>query len=441
MEIRQYIGARYCPRFVGLYDNTQSYEALDVVDNGSGTSYIAKKPTPANTPLTDTDYWFLYGSTSGAILNLQQQIDDMKDGTVSGSLQEQINDNSSDIQALTNDVTDLIGYKDRLFIVGHDATKDQYTSIQAAVNDAKLIASSNNRCCILIKGGMYNENVTLLDAAGVDFTGIGRVTIQADVAYPDSPLLIGGDSVIKNIFFVSLHSGSYGVHVEGGTTGDLRFINCNFLSTDTAALGIGFTSNRTVKLENCDLQSFTAHALYAHNRADGVAASNQELVLINSRFSNGAGGTNPCITLEDARYRTGTTGISSILNVTCANCIGYPNNINYLEYGQSPSTYGYIPTGKQIQLTTVSMNTIWGLDTYKAVLDIKGNFGLNTSLIEIPVLNADLYDWSVVSATYHSTDVTVTTTVSAVTSSYVRLNSSGLNAYDTIRVAIIGRKK
>lgn len=75
MAIRQYIGARYVPRFTGLYDATQIYEALDVVDNGSGTSYIAKKTVPAGTPLTDRDYWFLYGASSGAIINLQDQLD------------------------------------------------------------------------------------------------------------------------------------------------------------------------------------------------------------------------------------------------------------------------------------------------------------------------------------------------------------------------------
>lgn len=112
-----YVGARYVPRFTGLYDETQSYEALDVVDNGSGTSYIAKKPTPAGTPLTDTDYWFLYGSTNGAIINLQQQIDDMKDGDVEGSLQNQINDNTSDIEALTNRLN-------RRFIVLYDSYGD-----------------------------------------------------------------------------------------------------------------------------------------------------------------------------------------------------------------------------------------------------------------------------------------------------------------------------
>lgn len=74
MAMRQYIGARYVPRFLGTYDPTQQYEALDVVDNGSGTSYIARKIVPAGTPLTDTEYWFVYGASSGAIIQLQNDM-------------------------------------------------------------------------------------------------------------------------------------------------------------------------------------------------------------------------------------------------------------------------------------------------------------------------------------------------------------------------------
>ena len=75
MAMRQYIGARYVPRFMGTYDVTQQYEALDVVDNGMGTSYVAKIPTPPGTPLTDTTHWAIYGAASGAVVNLQNQID------------------------------------------------------------------------------------------------------------------------------------------------------------------------------------------------------------------------------------------------------------------------------------------------------------------------------------------------------------------------------
>lgn len=73
--MRQYIGARYMPKFVGTYDATTAYEALSVVDNGMGTSYISNQPTPAGTPLTDTDYWAVYGSSNGAILDLQDRMD------------------------------------------------------------------------------------------------------------------------------------------------------------------------------------------------------------------------------------------------------------------------------------------------------------------------------------------------------------------------------
>ena len=108
----QYIGARYVPRFMGTYDVTQNYEALDVVDNGLGTSYISKIPTPAGTPLTDTTYWAIYGASSGAIINLQNQIGDLTDldTTDKDSLVDAINENVSDIQALSNN-TDFINKK------------------------------------------------------------------------------------------------------------------------------------------------------------------------------------------------------------------------------------------------------------------------------------------------------------------------------------------
>lgn len=77
MSVRQYIGARYVPRFLGEFDPTQEYTALDVVDNGSGTSYIGKKNVPPGTSLLNTEYWAVYGAASGAIINLQNQIGDL----------------------------------------------------------------------------------------------------------------------------------------------------------------------------------------------------------------------------------------------------------------------------------------------------------------------------------------------------------------------------
>lgn len=114
MAIREYVGARYVPRFTGLYDATRIYDALDVVDNGVGTSYIAKKTVPAGTALTDTEYWFVYGATSGAILDLQTRMT---------AAEGQITTNTADILTKQNIKDKIIFIGDSYGVATGDATR------------------------------------------------------------------------------------------------------------------------------------------------------------------------------------------------------------------------------------------------------------------------------------------------------------------------------
>ena len=102
MSVHTYVGARYVPRFTGTYDITQQYEALDVVDNGSGTSYIARKTVPAGTPLTDTEFWFVYGASSGAIIQLQNDMITAQNDIT--GLQGDMTNAQNDITALQNEM-------------------------------------------------------------------------------------------------------------------------------------------------------------------------------------------------------------------------------------------------------------------------------------------------------------------------------------------------
>ena len=105
--MRQYVGPRCIPDVTGqLHDITQSYENLIVVDNGMGTSYISRKPVPPGIPLTNTEYWGLFGATNGAIINLQNQIGDLNslNTTDKDSLVDAINETVSEISTLTNRV-------------------------------------------------------------------------------------------------------------------------------------------------------------------------------------------------------------------------------------------------------------------------------------------------------------------------------------------------
>lgn len=93
MANRQYIGARYVPKFSdknnGIWNNGYSYEPLEIVKHGADF-YTAKIPVPTGVDILNTTYWVKTGDYNGAISGLQTQINDMKDANVTGSLQNQI---------------------------------------------------------------------------------------------------------------------------------------------------------------------------------------------------------------------------------------------------------------------------------------------------------------------------------------------------------------
>ena len=71
-----YIGARYIPKFMGEWNDRDSYEALVIVNFGN-ESYTSKRPVPVNTPPTGQDddlYWAPSGGYNGQVAHLQQLI-------------------------------------------------------------------------------------------------------------------------------------------------------------------------------------------------------------------------------------------------------------------------------------------------------------------------------------------------------------------------------
>ena len=77
MATRVYIGARYVPKFSdkngGVWDNTYTYEALEIVLHGQDY-YTARVPVPVGVSITDTDYWVLTGNYNGAIASLDARV-------------------------------------------------------------------------------------------------------------------------------------------------------------------------------------------------------------------------------------------------------------------------------------------------------------------------------------------------------------------------------
>lgn len=91
MAVRQYIGARYVPKFVGVWNINTSYEPLSIVQDANGNSYTSKQKVPAGIQLSNTTYWIMTANLNAQIEQLSDEID---------AIQEDVNNNATDIAAL-----------------------------------------------------------------------------------------------------------------------------------------------------------------------------------------------------------------------------------------------------------------------------------------------------------------------------------------------------
>ena len=77
MSTRQYIGARYVPKFANPieWNSARAYEALEIVTHLQ-TSYTSKKPVPAGTAITNTEYWVATGNYNAQVEQYRQEVEE-----------------------------------------------------------------------------------------------------------------------------------------------------------------------------------------------------------------------------------------------------------------------------------------------------------------------------------------------------------------------------
>ena len=73
MTVREYIGARYVPLYVGEWDNTRAYEALNIVQF-AGASYTSLQAVPAGIDIYNEDYWLCSGNYNAQIEQYRQEV-------------------------------------------------------------------------------------------------------------------------------------------------------------------------------------------------------------------------------------------------------------------------------------------------------------------------------------------------------------------------------
>lgn len=74
MALKKYIGLRYAPKFVGAWDKTSEYAALSVVYTNE-QSYVSRKTVPANTEITNTEFWVKSADWNAQVAQYNQNVE------------------------------------------------------------------------------------------------------------------------------------------------------------------------------------------------------------------------------------------------------------------------------------------------------------------------------------------------------------------------------
>lgn len=166
MAVRQYVGARYVPKFFENPDGTNEwitgipYEALTIVTYAD-IQFISKKPVPSSigSPNENQEYWIVSGNTGGG---------------VSQDILDQINKNTTDISTNTVDIAKL----------KEDVKKEKgYTAIYVGNSYAKGVGSVSNKGIYELTKDYFIKSYVFYGSSGKGGEGFAPYTGHSETYY------------------------------------------------------------------------------------------------------------------------------------------------------------------------------------------------------------------------------------------------------------------
>lgn len=136
MANRQYVGARYVPKFYqgsngNEWDSGVVYEALTMVTY-LGSTYCSKKPVPARTiaPNLDTEYWVLTAAYSSQVAELREELEDTID-RVDG-IEDDLEETNDRIDDIVENKTEILLFGDSWADYEHDQSNVRIPQVLSA---------------------------------------------------------------------------------------------------------------------------------------------------------------------------------------------------------------------------------------------------------------------------------------------------------------------
>ena len=218
MPVRQYVGARYVPKFADPIEWNQqaSYEALTIVTH-LGASYTSKIPVPPGTEISNTDYWALTGNYNGQVEAYRQQVEALR----------------TDVAGLEDTIEEYENFLGRLngkhIVIIGDSTSDELVQAPNWVSRLRAAASSDTVIDNLSVNGCTCATGTLAATSVVDIVNSAANTLVGDIII----LYIGTNDAMQSVpIGISWDSSVYGT---GNFAGALTHIAAKIRQKNPAA--------------------------------------------------------------------------------------------------------------------------------------------------------------------------------------------------------------
>lgn len=181
-----YVGNRYVPELMGLWDKSKEYEGLSIVQ-WEGNSFTSKKRVPIGIELSNEVYWVSTGNYNAQIENYRREIVNLK----------------KDTNDLFNQLT--VNVKSN-GVVG-DGIKDDTVDIQ------KIFSSGNKK--IYFPEGTYKVTQPIRVEKNTLIECHPKAIIKRMGGYSHRVLFINGE--MGNFDYSSNYNGDGNIHFKGGT--------------------------------------------------------------------------------------------------------------------------------------------------------------------------------------------------------------------------------
>lgn len=193
MANRQYVGARYVPKFATPveWNNTLSYEALTIVTH-LGNSFTSKKPVPAGVDIGNEEYWVNTGNYNEQVATYQKQVTE---------LSEHVADLYINSVSLKNPPAGLTP-------CDPTGAVDCSAAAQAIIDYAR-----SNKLAVMIDGVFKIEN-TLNLSSGDTLIGFGTNTANYDVNTEDNLATILSGFVCANKTAINISNRAFSVTLK-----------------------------------------------------------------------------------------------------------------------------------------------------------------------------------------------------------------------------------